>query len=158
MFVSWNFFHKTWTKLGTKNMNAASILRNYCQAWFLNSSMQKKFISVYRKMLKISRNQKISNKSSLECKEPSRAKIQPDWILQFMTLFVTMGSIVFTWNLFEVALGARPIPILYPCFFVLDKSKKQNGINKMELRQQIRKTRMFISLYGKLYLFYSLPI
>ena len=33
--------------------------------------------------------------------------------LQFVTLAETMGSVVSTWGPFEVAHGARPIPILY---------------------------------------------
>ena len=54
--------------------------------------------------------------------KPSRAKIQPNWILQFGTLIETMGSVVFIWGLFEVELAARPITILSPCF-PLDKVK-----------------------------------
>ena len=37
--------------------------------------------------------------------KPPRDKIKPDWILLFMTLVETMGSVVFTWG----ALGAIPI-------------------------------------------------
>ena len=45
--------------------------------------------------------------------KPPGPKIQPDWKLQFETLNETMGSVVFTWGLFEVALGSRPITVLY---------------------------------------------
>ena len=44
--------------------------------------------------------------------KPSRAKIQPNWILQFVTLIESTGSVVFTWGPFEVELAARPITIL----------------------------------------------
>ena len=54
--------------------------------------------------------------------KPSLAKIQPNWILQFVTLIKTMGSVVFIWGPFEVELAARPITILSSCF-ALDKVK-----------------------------------
>ena len=54
--------------------------------------------------------------------KPSCAKIQPNWILQFVTLIETMGSVVFTRGPFEVELSARPIKLLSPCF-ALDKVK-----------------------------------
>ena len=54
--------------------------------------------------------------------KPSHAKIQPNWILQFVTLIESMGSVVFTWGPFEVELVARPITILSPCF-ALDKAE-----------------------------------
>ena len=54
--------------------------------------------------------------------KPSRAKIQPNWILQFLTLIETMGSVVFTRGPFEVDLPARPITILSPCL-ALDEVK-----------------------------------
>ena len=41
---------------------------------------------------------------------------------KFVTLIETMGSVVFTWEPFEVELAARPITILSPCF-ALDKVK-----------------------------------
>ena len=44
--------------------------------------------------------------------KPSRAKIQSKWIIQFVTLIETMGSVAFTWELFEVARATRPIAIL----------------------------------------------
>ena len=53
--------------------------------------------------------------------KPSGPKTQPDWTLQFVTGWE--GSIVFTWGPFEVALGARPITILYPGF-AMGKVKK----------------------------------
>ena len=43
----------------------------------------------------------------------SAPKIQPDRIIQFLTLTKTLVSVVFIWELFEVAHGARPITILY---------------------------------------------
>ena len=49
----------------------------------------------------------------------SGPKIQPDWILQIVTLFKIMGFVDFTWGPFEVAL-----PIHYPCFS-LDKVKSK---------------------------------
>ena len=55
--------------------------------------------------------------------KPSPAKIQPNWIPQLVTLIETMGSVVFTWGPFEVALASRPITILFPCF-ELDWVKK----------------------------------
>ena len=75
-------------------------------------------------------------------------KIHPEWILQSVTLFVSMGSVVFSWGPFEVALGARPITILR-----IELNKKQSHINKMELRKQIGKIEY---LYGELYPYYSL--
>ena len=63
--------------------------------------------------------------------KPSRAKIQPNWILQFVTLIETMGSVVFTWGPIEVELAARPITILSPCFD-LDKVKS-TGSNDLDI-------------------------
>ena len=57
--------------------------------------------------------------------KPSGAKIQPNWILQFVTLNETMGSVVLTWGPFEVELPTRPITILSPCF-ALDKVRNEN--------------------------------
>ena len=46
--------------------------------------------------------------------KPSRAKIQPNGILQYVTLIESIGSVVFARGHFEVELASRPIPILYP--------------------------------------------
>ena len=45
--------------------------------------------------------------------KPSDPKIQPEWILPFVTLVETIGSVVFTWGLFEFTHAARPITIIY---------------------------------------------
>ena len=80
---------------------------------------------------------------------------QPDWILKLVTLFETMGSVVFTWGLFEVILGARSIiPIFYPCF-ALDKVESKITLLKCNWGSKSGKLEC---LYSKLYLFYSLPI
>ena len=42
-----------------------------------------------------------------------------------------MGFIVFTWGPFVIALGARPIPILYPILILcLDKVKSKKKIKQ----------------------------
>ena len=62
-----------------------------------------------------------------------------EYLLQFVTLIETMGSVVFTLGPFEVALAAIPITILYPCF-ALDKVKKINSDSsprKLRLKKKV---------------------
>ena len=72
--------------------------------------------------------------------KPSRDNIQPNWILQYVTLIESVGSVVFAWGPFEVELAARPIPILSPCF-ALDKEKKKM---KNDISNYIVFTKLFI--------------
>ena len=58
--------------------------------------------------------------------KPSRAKIQPNWILQYVTLIESIGSVVFAWGPFKVELAARPIPILSPMLRIGYSKKKEN--------------------------------
>ena len=56
--------------------------------------------------------------------KPLGRRIQPDWFLQFVTMAETMGSLVFTWEPFKVANGARLITILN--LLCIDKVKKKH--------------------------------
>ena len=68
--------------------------------------------------------------------------------------FEIMGSVFFTCGHFEIAHGARPIPILYPCF-TLDKVKRKiTLINCIEAaNRQNSNVYMVNSTFSILYLF-----
>ena len=60
-----------------------------------------------------------------------------------------MGSVVFTWGLFEVELAARPITILSPCF-ALDKVK----IREIQMKKYIQNFHFFMCLLFISFLFF----
>ena len=68
----------------------------------------------------------------------SGPKIQPEWMLKFVTFVEIMSSVVFTWGPFEVAPGARPITILNPSGFVfMDKVKTKTEFLKLHSNPEI---------------------